>query len=269
MINLFKKLTLNTKFIFEIPKKKRILIYDILSENFVKKIIKDDFSILPTRFEKISLPILVYSLILNFKDSLRFKKIYFNYLKTYIAFTNPLFVITSIDNDIRFYKFKKYLNTIKFVAIQNGYRFYKNDLFEAIEKSDYNFECDEYYCFGDHVKNYLQDKIKAKFYSIGSIKNNYCVKKKNNKKSNICFISSFGVSANTIEEKILNELHKFCVEKKIQLEILGRTDSMEEENFYYKILSNKKFIFHKKNNNFCSSYHIVDSAIISVENCIV
>ena len=176
MKNLVKNI-FKIKFNFEIPKQKKYLIFDKQSEKILSRVIKDDYIVLPTRLEKISLIILIYSLILNFKESLRVKNIYFNYLKTFIKVTQPLYVITFIDNDKRFFKFKRYLNNIKFIAIQNGYRFFKNDLFEAIEQSTYTFQCDYYYCFGDNVKNYLKNKIQSNFYCIGSLKNNFCKKK--------------------------------------------------------------------------------------------
>ena len=125
---------------------------------------------MPTRLEKISLIVLLYSLVINFKDTLRLRKIYFNYLKSYIKLSNPEYLITFIDNDKRFYELKKYFNNIKFIAIQNGYRFFKNDLFELLENSQFILNCDEYYCFGDQVKNYLTNKINANCYTIGSLK---------------------------------------------------------------------------------------------------
>lgn len=256
--NFFKiKLTLTP------PQTKTFLIFDKNSK-VIEKIIGKDFNTLHTRFEKINLIILFYSLIINFKDTLKLKNLYFNYLKTFIIFTKPKYVITSIDNDKRFFKFKKYIKNVKFIAIQNGYRFYKNDLFEAIAKSDYIFECDQYYCFGENVKNYLNNKIKANIYVIGSIKNNFCSKNQKFKNKNVCYISSFGISTNHFEKRILNCLHKFCYEKKINLEILARTNSNEEKLFYSEILKNQNFIFHKQQETFCSSYNIVDSAMISV-----
>ena len=113
--------------------------------------------------------------------------------------SKPIYVITFIDNDKRFYQFKKYFNNIKFIAIQNGYRFFKDDLFETIEKSNFILECDEYYCFGDQIKNYLTNKINADCYSIGSLKNNFCKKSDKAEKTNICYISSYGISTKIFE----------------------------------------------------------------------
>lgn len=263
MKNLVKNF-IKIKFNFEIPNKNKYLIFDKQSEKILSRIINDDYVVLPTRLEKISLIILFYSLILNFKESLRLKNIYFNYLKTYIKVTQPSYVITFIDNDKRFFKFKRYLNNIKFIAVQNGYRFFKNDLFELIEKSKYTFQCDYYYCFGDNVKNYLKNKIQSNFHCIGSLKNNFCKKEIENYKKNICFISSYGISTNIAEVKILQSLYKLCLQKEIKLEILARTNSNNEEIFFSKILYDKEFIYHKQTNDFCSSYKILDSAMIAI-----
>lgn len=263
MKNLIKNI-FNIKFTIEIPNKEKFLIFDRQSEKVLSRIVKERFNVLPTRLEKISLVILLYSMIINFKDTLIFKQIYFNYLKTFIILSKPSYVITFIDNDIRFFKFKKYFSNIKFIAIQNGYRFFKDDLFESIENSDFTFECDEYYCFGENVKNYLKNKIKGNCHSVGSFKNNSCKKNTKNKKINICFISSYAISTNVFEKEILQNLYKYCKTKKISLEILARTNSHEEEKFYFEIFKNKDFIFHKRNDDFCNSYNVIDSAMISV-----
>lgn len=263
MKNLIKNF-FKTEFTIKIPKQKKFIFFDIHSEKILSKIIREDFNILPSRLEKISVIILLYSMIINFKDTLFFKGIYFNYLKTYIMFAKPSCVITYIDNDKRFFRFKKYFKNIKFIAIQNGYRFFKNDLFDVIQNSDFTLECDEYYCFGDNIKNYLKNKIKGNCYSIGSIKNNFCIKNIKTQKKNLCFISTYGISSNVFEKVILQCLYKFCSTKKIKLEILARTNQSEEESFYFKILKNKDFIFHRRSSEICKSYKIINSAMISI-----
>jgi len=256
------KIIFKIKFTIKIPPKKKIIIYDIHSEKILSNILKENFLVMPTRLEEISLPILVLSLMINLKDTLRFRDIYFNYLKTFIILTKPLSVITFIDNDQRFFKFKKYLKSIKFIAIQNGYRFYKNDLYESIQNSDYKFECDEYYCFGENVKNYLKDRIQAKIIVTGSLKNNYCLNSKNKIKKNLCFISSFGISNHKYEKLLLNIIYEFCQKRKIDLEILARSKKIEEKYFFDNILQNKKFVFHEQKDRICSSYDIIDKAEI-------
>ena len=263
MRNLIKNF-FKSKFTIKIPPKKKFLIFDLHSEKIIREVLKGDFNVLPTRLEKISLIILLYSSIINFKDTIKFRKIYFNYLKTFITFSKPIYVITFIDNDKRFFELKKYFNHTKFIAVQNGYRFYKDDLFELIENTDSILECDEYYCFGDQVKNYLTNRVNADYYSIGSVKNNFCKKNKHVKKINICYISSYGISTNIFEKEILQNLYKYCNNKKIGLEVLARTNSYDEEKFYFEILKNKDFIFHKKSDDFCNSYNVIDSTMLSV-----
>ena len=263
MKNLIKNF-FKSKFTIKIPIKKKILIFDLNSEIILREVIKSDYNVLPTRLEKISLFILLYSFIINFKDTIKFRKIYFNYLKTFIIFSEPIYIITFIDNDKRFYELKKYFKHTKFIAVQNGYRFYKDDLFELIENTDSILECDEYYCFGNQIKNYLTSRVNANCYSIGSVKNNFCKKKKNLKKINICYISSYGISTNIFEKEILLNLYKYCKNKKIVLEVLARTNSYDEEKFYFEILENKDFIFHKKSDDFCNSYNVIDSTMISI-----
>jgi hypothetical protein len=260
-MKIFKKIS-TIKFTFKIPTKKKVLIYDLYSEKILSKILKEDYNIISTRYEKISLPVFTYSLIINFKDTLKFKNIYFNYLKTFINFAKPLSVITFVDNDKKFFRFKKYFKNIKFIAIQNGYRFYKNDLFESIQNSNYIFECDEYYCYGENIKNYLKDKIQANIIAIGSLKNNYCTISKDIIKKNLCFISSFGISNHKYEKLLLNIIYEFCQKKKINLEILARRKNEEEKDFFHNILRNKKFIFHEQKNAICSSYSVIDKAEI-------
>ena len=48
------------------------------------------------------------------------------------------------------------------------------------------------------------------------------------------------------------------------LEILLRTSSYDEEKFYFEIFKNKDFIFHKKSDDFCNFYNVIDSAMLSV-----
>lgn len=262
MKNLVKKIS-KIKFNLRFPNKKKILVYDNNSVNILSKIIDKNFNILMTRYEEISIPILVFSLFINIFDTIKFRDIYFNYLKTFILISNPHIIITFIDNDTKFYQLKKKFKKKKFIAIQNGYRFYKQDLIQKIESSSIKFICDEYYCFGENIKAYLKKKIHGKVINIGSIKNNFC-KKLKVKKTGICFISSFGISNNKFEKKILKYLFNFCKVKKIKLYILARTSDNKEKKFFGNILSKNKFIYFEKNNNFCSSYNLIDKVELSI-----
>lgn len=262
MKNLVKKIS-KIKFKLRFPNKKKILVYDNNSTNILARIIGKNFNTLMTRYEEIYLPILVLSLLINIFDTIKFKNMYFNYLKTFILVSNPYVIITFVDNDTKFYRLKKTFKKKKFIAIQNGYRFYRNDLIQKIENSSVKFICDEYYCFGKNIEEYLKKKIYGDVINIGSIKNNLC-KKLKIKKAGICFISSFGISNNKFEKKILNYLFNFCKDKQIKLYILPRTTGNEEKKFFENILLKKRYIYFEKNNNFCSSYNLIDKVELSI-----
>lgn len=262
MINIFEKLS-KIKFRLKIPSQKKILIYDNNSTKIISKILDKNYNILMTRFEEISLPILFISCLFFFFDFIRLKNLYFNYLKTFIIISNPKVIITFIDNDKNFYKFKKNFQNKKFIAIQNGYRFYKDDFFESIDRAEKKFQCDEYYCFGDGVKKYLENRIDSKIITSGSVKNNYC-KRKISSKSGICFISSFGISNNKFEKKILTNLNFFCKKKKLKLYILARTKKNEEYKFFKKILMKNNFIYVARKDNICQSYNLIDKVELSI-----
>ena len=55
-MKIFKKI-FKIKFTFRIPTKKKFLIYDLYSEKILSKILKNDYNIMPQRYEKLSLPI--------------------------------------------------------------------------------------------------------------------------------------------------------------------------------------------------------------------
>ena len=262
MKNLFKKL-LKINYTFKIPNKKKVLVYDNNSVTILSKFFSENYNILKTRFEEISIPIMLWSLFIYYKDTIKLKNIYFNYLKTFIFISNPKVIITFIDNDINFYKFKFHFKNIKFIAIQNGYRFFKNDLFQSLDSSSENFVLDEYYCFGEYIKKKLSNKIKSKIISVGSIKNNYC-KKTVKKDKNLCFISSFGVSNLKFEKNIIKYLESFCEKKNINLSILARTNNKKEKDFYNSIINTEYSIYLEKSENFCNSYDIIDGASLSI-----
>lgn len=264
MMNILEKLKI-IQFSFILPKKNNILIYDKKSEKILKNVIKNSYNVIHTRLEKINIQLLIYSIINNLNKTF-YKGIYFNYIKTLIEYHNPKKIITTIDNDIRFYKLKRYFQNTKFISIQNGYRVYKDDLFELLDNTKEKLYCDEYYCFGQNIKNYLKNRLKSKYFILGSIKNNFSKKISFKKNKDICFISSYGSVVSNLknEKKIINILLEFCLEKNIKLTILPRTMKKEEKTFYQNIIKNDNFIYHKKKKKINYSYNLIDKYEICV-----
>jgi hypothetical protein len=257
MIEILKRI-LKIKFKFFIPSKKKILVFDNTAIEVLKKIIFKENEIIYSRNEEINL-FYVFITLINFSFYKEFfKKKSFYYYVSIINFHKPHKVITFIDNNILFYRLKKVFPNIKFIAIQNGYRFYKDDFFEALDSTNEKFSCDEYYCFGNETKKLLSKKlINTNIYTIGSLRNNLSTRIKK-KKQECCFISSYGISSLKNENKILKILSKFCFEKNLTLSILARTNKKDEKLFYEKILNNFKYLFISKNNNFSFSYNYLD-----------
>ena len=117
MLNFFyqiKRLS-SVKFRFDLPKSKKILQYDELHSDILKKIIKRDFNILPRHKTEIYFWIFI-------KQVFFFDFSFLTYFKNYVKFTSTKVVITTIDNDLFYYTLKDHLNDLYFISIQNGVR---------------------------------------------------------------------------------------------------------------------------------------------------
>ena len=205
---------------------------------------------------------------------------------------NPKIVITMIDNDLRFYKLKKYFNKdIKFIAIQNGLRSKFHDIFDNPKiNKDKNLSADYYLSFGTSLISLLQKYIKVKVIPVGSIINNMTKIKKisyKNNKNNILYISSyrnlkndqiFDKSADghaiywknliSDEIKLIKYLGDYCYKNNIDLGIAGCNLKFpeKEKTFFKKLLRNVKWKFYKKKDKF-SNYKLIDNFNIIVNSC--
>ena len=113
ILNLF----INTKITFKKPVKADLLLFDgVTEEIFTFSLKKYKYEILHIRLEKLNFWILI-STLLKLKFNLK------HYCINYIKHCKPKLILTSADNDILFYQLKKYFNNIKFISVQNGYRF--------------------------------------------------------------------------------------------------------------------------------------------------
>ena len=125
---------------------------------------------------------------------MNFKFSYFDYIINYIKFTQPKLIITSIDNNIAFYKIKYELNVLT-IFFQNGQRLSQNDIFSILrnknkKKITQNFSVDLMNVFDQTTSNNFLKIIKGTTNISGSILNNdrkISKFKKNNK--TLLFIS--------------------------------------------------------------------------------
>ncbi len=210
-----------------------------------------------------------------------------------IEYFNPKFVITTTDNDLRFYQLKKYFdNKIKFIAIQNGIRSKFHDIFDnSLLLSKKEFSADYYFSFGHAIKKILKKYIKVKVVPIGSFKSNFSIIKnkltKYNKNNCLLYISSyrdkkksdiFDISSSKkiiywkdlISEEIalIKNLKKYCIKNNLTFSIAGSSLGIRsnEIKFYKNILRNCKWKYYGRA-NVSSNYHLIDKHEIIVNVC--
>jgi hypothetical protein len=232
------------KFIFKKKKKNNILIFDRVGLNVFKLFFYDSqFEVLDRRKESINIYIVLITILNDgFTD---FKT---NYFKNYLKTVNPKIVLTFIDNSFRFFLLKKIFPSAKYICIQNGMRdrAYFKDLIR-FKKTHKDLEIDYYLTFGSEVEKRVSSFIKSKYLAIGSIINNHFILnqkfKKYNFKKSITFISQFKKEFRNSELIVLKFLSKFCENKNIKLNILGKVDKSKinvfDQNLKFKI--NYKF----------------------------
>ena len=173
---LLKKL-FECKFYFQIPQKKKFIIFDqVGSENIKKYLPPNDYYILSVRKERLNFYV-IFKILIKFKFSMK------AYLYEYIKIINPKVLITFIHNSILFYQLK--LKNIKKIVIQNGTcSMHTFDIFFQLEKKKIkNLNCDLIITHNKPVISLFKKYIKnSKFLILGSIKSNKSkinVKKKN------------------------------------------------------------------------------------------
>lgn len=257
------KLISKSKFLFNKPIKKNYLIIDARNKNLLFRYIdKKNTNILYTRGEFINLYVLFYTLF-----SFGFKNIHFNYIKSFIKFSEPKYCITLNHPKVYFYKIKNIYKNITTIVFQNGHTFIFNSKFIANLKkekkknkllADYIFTTNKFF-----TENLFKKYIKSKYIEVGSFKNNFYYKKiKNKKRKSIAFISQWRVPEVTDKlnhpylstfyntaEKILPKLQIFSNKNNFKLEIFGSEWDPREKIYYKKILKNDDWIFKKRKKN--------------------
>ncbi len=252
MSHLSKLIT--SKWVFLKPNKKKILIYDRVSKDFLNVFFnKNDYEVLDVRYESINFYVIISTLL-----KCRFSNFVSNYKKTYIEVVSPKIVVSAIDNDIGFFKLKDIDQKPKYICFQNGLR--TNDFYiqckNYIKKYKKKLRIDHFFLLGSNEKKRMIKIIESEFYCLGSIKNNYypIKKKKTVKKiSSIMYVSQFNLDMynrsfyETFNEdkKIFNFLYKFCEEKKIKL-IYGSKLDLSMEKYIRNNLPKGDWTYHPR-----------------------
>ena len=217
------------------PEKKKFLIFNGVSADFIYKIIKKkEAEILYVRYESINLFILFLTIWTN-----GFKNLKFNYKINFIKYVNPKFVINNVDNDPTFYKLKNTYSDPCYVSIQAGIRNEKEYyvLFDKILSERETLNVDHLFVFGNSIKRKIQENFKFNITVSGSVINNFAIYNKKAKNKSVLYISQSRMQEYRVYKKIakneievFNQVYKFCKTKGLELFILPR-DVLEK---YYR-----------------------------------
>ena len=238
IIKKIKKLN-NINFRFDLPESKKILQYDELHSDILKKIIKRDFNIMPRHKTEIYFWIFI-------KQVFFFDFSFLTYFKNYVKFTSTKIVITLIDNDLFYYTLKDHLKDVYFIAIQNGVRPQYSKIFQNKNSKFFkNLKCDYFFLFNKYLIKKFEKNLQSEYHVLGNYKNNLIKINKTKYRNSFLFISRGEVSFNLMKliatyfnnsNKKLNILIK-------QKSYIGAKSEMDFFNKFF----NSNCIFHKPN----------------------
>ena len=235
------------KFIFCKPPQKKILLYDGVTEVYLKKLCKN-YSIFYARWEQINLYVLIYTL---FKQGIFNLKI--NYKLNYFRFVSPKIIITFIDN-ISFLKLSKLYNKPIYISVQTLLRsesIYDEIKKEFLKNQKKKFKLDYSFVFNKTEEKILSNYIDSNFFKVGNFINNYYYKNLNFKKiekKKIIYIPTFRIKRikqNTFLYKkrirhffnTFNLLANACKDLRLDLYLLSK-EGIKEKKEYKKIFNN-------------------------------
>ena len=194
-----------------------------------------------------------------FRMLLTFKFSRFHYLIAYLQLTRAKFVITTTDNDITFYRIKKYLPAVTTIAIQNGlrvnYASVDNPGFLEHLSKQTDLHCDYILTFGVSMGLEFQKYIQTDYFAVGSIRNNSFTPSSAIQKVNqLVYISQLtnkllspdehfaDYKGNPIsyqefyaaEKLICDYLAKYCAERGLKFVVCGKqpTTFVAEQSFF-------------------------------------
>ena len=267
----YLKILINAKYEFKKPKKSKYLIFDYHNSFIFYKYLREDYTILYCRFEKINLYVLIINLLKG-----KFSKL--DYYNSFVKFVNPKIIFSGIDNNPNFYLLNKDNHQMKFL-VQNQWKsgIYDRGIFldKRVEAKKYSM--DKVFVFNNFIGEYFKKLNPVEIISIGSFKSNLYKIKKIEKIYDLLFISSwsdmklnyqFSESMDfrkysSLQLETIKNIGLYAKEKNLQIFILGKKSGIlenKEYNFYKEIFQNNKWNYLKRDK--ISSYHKVDRAKI-------
>ena len=231
----------NVKVVFNLPKKKDILLYDKNHSLTLKEIIKKDFNIID--IHKIEIYFWIF-----LKQIFLFDFTLTTYYKNYISYTTPKIIISFNDVKPRFYELKDFFSNITFISIQNGLRDeadFKNYFISNKYRCDHFFAINKYY-----IKEYKKF-IQSKYHILGRFTNNIVKVKKTKISNDFLLISQYEEkkdNLNNFYRKLLGYLNLYFKSSNKKLHVLLRKKDFEgqkKEIKFYKKFFKFNCVFHK------------------------
>ena len=239
------------KFLFKIPQKNKIIIFDDIGNEISFILKKENYFLINPRINDMKEIFLNYSILIFVLFNIHKRSLKINYFIALIKIIDPKVVITFIDNSQDFHKLSKYFDKKKdFLAVQNANRGDYSFLKEKQKKKVFN---QKLFCLGEFdVEFFKRNSINNNPTVSGSLKNSIFLnkyKEEINKKIlfDICLIGKNIVKKGntdlTYENFILPEsmilldnLKKYLLKTNKSLVICCKNFGfkLEAEKYFYK-----------------------------------
>ncbi len=220
---------------------------------FERIIAKDQYEVLDIRYQTVNIYILLITILhTGFKDLVK------NYQKNYIFSVSPKIIITSIDNNLFFFKLKQLYNKAKYICIQLAVRdslFLNSCKMHYKNKNANKLYSDFFFVYGNNDKTILKKFVQSKFILSGSVINNLHIQKKDKRKiDKIIFINQATEDDLKKEIKIFKKIIKLSKDLNLRLYYLLKR---KEDHFLTKKIKktfkkeflNKEFNYIEKKDN--------------------
>ena len=208
------------------------------------------------------------------------------YIDEFIVWAQPKLIVTHVDNASIFYRIRNRHENIITIACQNGIRdeaFFDHleGLYKKATSCEDKMRLDYFFTFGDYYAEKIKKYIDCEVVSIGSIRNNYHLKKYNLISNTVAYVSQWRnidkieISGkyyshqefhNNSDIRTLNFLIKYCGKKNKKLKIIPSSTGVEFnlERNYFNERCDFEFEYFDKSTNTFNVYDAVDESEIIV-----